>query len=289
MSCLAHRPSCATASVMLSRSSQNAFDWDRLAATRRPRSRRLRMRPTAGFQAFARPIVTFWIGGLDQHEPVRSRSHRQTQVGAVPLDEVRRHLRHQFESGKVRAEHRTRARQQRSRLRDRAGSRQRRALSDRQRKQLQNGRGDDAERSFGADVQVAQGVAGVVLAQCAQSVPDLAVRGDDLEPECQLARIASGAGPGFPRRWSPGCRRSCSCPRRRATTGTAARRRERPSAPPGARNPLPPPACCCRCRQRECGSCARAAPRQRTNPRRRASRQRPGRCFRPAARSDGHA
>ncbi len=58
------------------------------------------------------------------------------------------------------------------------------------RRQLERCRGDDAERAFAADHQVAQVVAGVVLAQAAQAVPHLAGSGDDLQPQAQLARIA---------------------------------------------------------------------------------------------------
>ena len=47
-----------------------------------------------------------------------------------------------------------------------------------------------AERAFAADQQVAQVVAGVVLAQRREAVPDLALGGHDLEAEAQLARVA---------------------------------------------------------------------------------------------------
>jgi len=50
--------------------------------------------------------------------------------------------------------------------------------------------GDDAQRAFAADEQVAQVVAGVVLAQARQAVPDLALRGDHLQAQAQLARVA---------------------------------------------------------------------------------------------------
>ena len=51
-------------------------------------------------------------------------------------------------------------------------------------------RGDDAERALGADEEVLQVVAGVVLAQPAQPVPDAAVGQHDLEPEHLLAHVA---------------------------------------------------------------------------------------------------
>ena len=42
--------------------------------------------------------------------------------------------------------------------------------------------GDDPERAFAADEELLQIVAGIVLAQAAQPVPDPPVRQDDLEP-----------------------------------------------------------------------------------------------------------
>ncbi len=56
--------------------------------------------------------------------------------------------------------------------------------------QLQNGGGDDAERPFRAEKELLQVVAGVVLAQSAQAVPDPAVRQHYLQPEHKLASIA---------------------------------------------------------------------------------------------------
>ena len=50
--------------------------------------------------------------------------------------------------------------------------------------------GDDAERAFGAEEQLLQVVAGVVLAQPAQAVPDAAVGQHHLETEHLLARGA---------------------------------------------------------------------------------------------------
>ena len=58
------------------------------------------------------------------------------------------------------------------------------------REELQHRGGDDAERALGADEELLQVVAGVVLAQAAQAVPDAAVGQHHLEPEHQLARVA---------------------------------------------------------------------------------------------------
>ena len=80
--------------------------------------------------------------------------------------------------------------EQRHALFQRAGGGQRGARGRRPRLQLQRGRGDDAQRAFAADEQVAQVVAGVVLAQARQAVPHLAVGGHHLQAQAQLARIA---------------------------------------------------------------------------------------------------
>ena len=63
-------------------------------------------------------------------------------------------------------------------------------LRARQRKGLEAGGRDDAKCSLRADVEIAQVVAGVVLAQAAQAVPHLARRQHDLEAQAQLTRVA---------------------------------------------------------------------------------------------------
>ena len=57
-------------------------------------------------------------------------------------------------------------------------------------REFQHGGGDDPQRALGADEQLAQAVAGVVLAQPAQTVPDRAVGQHHLQPQHQVARIA---------------------------------------------------------------------------------------------------
>ena len=59
-------------------------------------------------------------------------------------------------------------------------------------KQFQDRAGDDAERALRADEEVLQVVAGIVLAQPAQPVPDPPVGKHDFEPEHQIAGIAVG-------------------------------------------------------------------------------------------------
>jgi hypothetical protein len=58
------------------------------------------------------------------------------------------------------------------------------------RPQLQHRLGDDAERALGTHEQVFQVVAGVVLLERAQAVPDVAVGQHDLEAQHKVARVA---------------------------------------------------------------------------------------------------
>ncbi|MNY12945.1 hypothetical protein D3C86_1460520 [compost metagenome] len=59
-----------------------------------------------------------------------------------------------------------------------------------QREQFQGRGGDNAEGAFAADVQVAQVVARVVLAQATQAIPDFTFGGHHFQPQRQLAGIA---------------------------------------------------------------------------------------------------
>ncbi|GAB1575955.1 hypothetical protein BPNSA17_07880 [Bordetella petrii] len=83
-----------------------------------------------------------------------------------------------------------RARQQLDRVIDRPQRQERRAGRHRAREQLERGGGDDAQRALAADVQVAQIVTSIVLAQAAQAVPELPFGGDHFQAQRQLARIA---------------------------------------------------------------------------------------------------
>ena len=56
--------------------------------------------------------------------------------------------------------------------------------------ELQHRPGDDAERALGAQVEIAQVVAGVVLLERTQAVPDLARGRHDLEAEHEMAGVA---------------------------------------------------------------------------------------------------
>ena len=57
-------------------------------------------------------------------------------------------------------------------------------------RQLEHRGGDDAKRALRADEELTQAIAGVVLAQPAQPVPDRAVGQHHLQPEHQVARVA---------------------------------------------------------------------------------------------------
>ena len=115
--------------------------------------------------------------------------------GSVRLRNMCQHqlepdARHQFEGGDHAAGRLLAAREKLDRRRgDRHGDKGRGAAC-RLRKQLQHRRGDDAERAFGADEELLQIVAGVVLAQAAHQVEHAAVGQHDFEPQHQLARHA---------------------------------------------------------------------------------------------------
>ena len=55
---------------------------------------------------------------------------------------------------------------------------------------LQHRLGDDAQGALGAEIKIAQVVAGIVFLERAQAVPDLARRRHDLEAEHEMARVA---------------------------------------------------------------------------------------------------
>ena len=56
--------------------------------------------------------------------------------------------------------------------------------------QLHGGSGDDAQRAFAANEQIAQVVAGVVFAQTFEAIPDLALGRDYFQTQAQLTRIS---------------------------------------------------------------------------------------------------
>src|SRR6185312_10104896 len=68
----------------------------------------------------------------------------------------------------------------------------RRLVARRLRKELERRRGDDPERPFGADQEILEIVAGVVLLEGIEPVVEPAVGQYSLDPEAELSRIAIG-------------------------------------------------------------------------------------------------
>ena len=106
------------------------------------------------------------------------------------VDQAQRELAHHLEAGQARAQVLVRQAQQGDRMVERRHRGPGRELRRRQRVELHGRGGDDAQRAFAADQQVAQVVAGVVLAQAAGAFPDLALRRDHFEAQAQVARVA---------------------------------------------------------------------------------------------------
>ena len=191
MSCLMFRPSWACASGMLSRMCQSA----------------LRLRHALGDHGVAHAAL--FHGGLQQALELRARmglglvvrvlQHhapgRLLPEGHALLREVldhqaERELAHDLEAGQAGAQVLVRQAQQLDRVFQRGHGGQGRQLRLRQRIELHGGAGDHTQRAFGADEEVAQVVAGVVLAQAGQAVPDLALRRHHFQAQAELARVA---------------------------------------------------------------------------------------------------
>ncbi len=64
----------------------------------------------------------------------------------------------------------------------------------RPRHQLQDPGGDDAERAFGSDEQLAEAISGVVFAQAPEAVPDASIGQNDLQSKHLIAGIAVAKG-----------------------------------------------------------------------------------------------
>ena len=127
-------------------------------------------------------------------------------------------------------------------------------------KQFQRRRGDDAERALGADEQVAQIVAGVVLLQLATARSARGRRPAPLRARAPCRAPAIGQARRCRRHWSTDCRRWCSCPARRATAETAGRLPPRAPARSAGSRRLPPSWCWRRDRARAAGPSASATP-----------------------------
>jgi hypothetical protein len=108
----------------------------------------------------------------------------------VLLDQVDASVSDHFERGECRPEPGLRQLQQLHRRGRRGHRDEGHRLGGRHREQLQCGAGDDAQGAFAADEQVAQVVAGVVLAQAAQPVPHLTLDGHHFQAQAEFARVA---------------------------------------------------------------------------------------------------
>ncbi len=143
-------------------------------------------------EARARMVFGFAVGVLEQHAVRHGfvADERHAQLRHVLVDQAQRKLAHHFEARKARAQVLVRKAQQRDRMVERWHRGPGRELRRGQRVELHRRCGDDAERAFAADHQVAQVVAGVVLAQAAGAFPDFALRRDHFEAQAQIARVA---------------------------------------------------------------------------------------------------
>ena len=129
---------------------------------------------------------------LHQHVPGMRLGKRIADVDAVAHAELDGDVGKQLETGEAAGGLVARDRQQLQRIVRRFQADERGLHRARFWKQFQRRRGDDAERAFGADEQVAQVVAGVVLLQLRQAVENAAVGQHDFEPERHVARHAVG-------------------------------------------------------------------------------------------------
>jgi hypothetical protein len=108
----------------------------------------------------------------------------------VPFHQAQGEPAHDLEAGQAGAEVVVRQTQQRHRVLERGHGRPGGEADLGQRVELHRRGGDDAQRAFAADHQVAQVVTGVVLAQARQAIPDVALRRHHLQPQAQVAGIA---------------------------------------------------------------------------------------------------
>jgi hypothetical protein len=190
MSCLMFSPSCACASGMCSRSCHSACACARLSATlASPIVPASSAWPSRASKPRAPGGLALGVVDLQQHRP-GCRRQRPRQRRVVGLDERQRVTPHDLEAGQPAGQPRARQAQQRQRGVEAVAARQGGQRGRRLRAELQRGGGDHAQRALAADEQVAQVVAGVVLAQARQAVPDLALRRHDLQPQAQPACVA---------------------------------------------------------------------------------------------------
>ena len=135
-------------------------------------------------------VLALAVGQLDQRKPGRVERQRYRLLGHMAGYQAQCRVRHQLERRQAGTEARPRLAEEGHRIAYAAKGQQGRVLGAGQRMQAQRGRRDDAQRAFAAHVQVAQRIAGVVLAQPAQAVPDVALGRHHFQAQHQLARVA---------------------------------------------------------------------------------------------------
>ena len=118
------------------------------------------------------------------------RGQRVDRAGNVGQRQIEAGARDQLERGQLVGGGGAGTGEERHRILDPA-ERQKRGLDlARLRKELDGRRGDDAERALAADEELLQIVAGIVLAQAREPVPDPPVGQHHLDPQGQFAGIA---------------------------------------------------------------------------------------------------
>ena len=196
--------------------------------------------PRALLDRLAQGVASRAGGQFHQHVPRDDGSDSgSTRAGDVLEREVERYARHQLEGRSALSPARAWRRLPAARSRRRGrGPPAKRGLDLLGRgEQLQHGGGDDAQRAFGADEQVLQVVAGVVLAQPPQAVPDLGRRAAPLRGPAPGRAYCRSAAPRCRRHWSRGCRRSGRCLPTPGSAGTGGRRRRPPAAASASTQP----------------------------------------------------
>ena len=143
-----------------------------------------------GMQACLRVIGIAEGGMFKQHMPRRSANEGNAHFAKVLSHQLQGVAMHHLKAGQAGVQSLARQSQQIDCGLQRGHSRPHGGLQGRQRKQLERGGRDDAQRAFAADQQMAQVVAGIVFAQAVQAVPDPALRRNGLQPQAQLACIA---------------------------------------------------------------------------------------------------
>ena len=135
-------------------------------------------------------FLALLVGVFQQHAVGRVLVQRYAQLRKMPVHQLQRKLRHHLETSQAGTESCARQVQQLHRGLYRRhggpGGQLRLGL----RVELERGCGDHTQRAFAADVQVAQVVAGIVLAQAGQHVQHFALRRHHFQAQAEFTCIA---------------------------------------------------------------------------------------------------